>query len=180
MALRRCGRSRRINLFAPAIEDLSLPDRISRELSGRGLAATAVTVEVTEDVIVSNLDSVRTVLNRLRGSGTRVSIDDFGSGYSALSYLRDLPADEVKLDRSFISSILFDGRAAAVVSAVVELAHSLGLTTVAEGIENAATADRLRELGCDVGQGFYFSPPLTADEMFDALAADPASLPVRR
>ena len=65
-------------------------------------------------------------------------------------------------------------------SGVVELAHSLGLTTVAEGIENAATADRLRELGCDVGQGFYFSPPLTADEMFDALAADPASLPVRR
>jgi EAL domain-containing protein (putative c-di-GMP-specific phosphodiesterase class I) len=169
-----------VNLSAPAIADLSLPDRISRELRSRGLTATAVTVEVTEDVIVSNSDSARIVLNQLRESGTRVSIDDFGSGYSALSYLRDLPVDEVKLDRSFISSILFDGRAAAVVSAVVELAHSLGLTAVAEGVENAATADRLRELGCDVGQGFYFSAPLTADDMLDAVAADPVSLPVRR
>jgi diguanylate cyclase (GGDEF)-like protein len=169
-----------VNLSAPAIADLSLPDRISRELRSRGLTATAVTVEVTEDVIVSNSDSARIVLNQLRESGTRVSIDDFGSGYSALSYLRDLPVDEVKLDRSFISSILFDGRAAAVVSAVVELAHSLGLTAVAEGVENAATADRLRELGCDVGQGFYFSAPLTADGMLDAVAADPVSLPVRR
>lgn len=169
-----------INLFAPAIADLSLPDRVAQALRDRGLTAAALTVEVTEDVIVSNIDSARTVLNRLRESGTRVSIDDFGSGYSALSYLRDLPVDEVKLDRSFVSAVLADPRAAAVVSAVVELAHSLNLTTVAEGVEGFATANRLRELGCDVGQGYYFSRPLTADEILDALATGPGSLPVRR
>lgn len=169
-----------INLFAPAIADLSLPDRITHALRDRGLTPAALTVEVTEDVVVSNIDSARTVLNRLRESGTRVSIDDFGSGYSALSYLRDLPVDEVKLDRSFVTSVLVDGRAAAVVSAVVELAHSLNLTTVAEGVEDAATANRLRELGCDIGQGYYFSAPLTADEVLDSLVTGPGSLPIRR
>ncbi len=169
-----------INLFAPAIADLSLPDRITQALRDRGLRPAALTVEVTEDVVVSNIDSARTVLNRLRESGTRVSIDDFGSGFSALSYLRDLPVDEVKLDRSFVTSLLVDGRAAAVVGAVVELAHSLSLTTVAEGVEDAATANRLRELGCDIGQGYYFSPPLTADEVLDSLVTGPGSLPVRR
>lgn len=169
-----------INLFAPAIVDMGLPDRIASALRDRGLSPAALTVEVTEDVIVSNIDNARIVLNQLRESGTRVSIDDFGSGYSALSYLRDLPVDEVKLDRSFVSSVLADSRAAAVVSAVVELAHSLGLTTVAEGVEDAATANRLGELGCDVGQGYYFSPPKTSDEVLDSLVTGPGSLPVRR
>jgi len=98
-----------------------------------------------------------------------VAIDDFGSGYSALSYLRDLTIDEVKLDRDFIAPILVDPRAAAVVRAVVNLAHELGLTTVAEGVENAETAARLREYGCDVGQGYFFSAPLSAEAVADLL-----------
>lgn len=164
-----------INIFAPSIADLTLPERIVRALTDRGLGATALTVEVTEDLIVNDIDNARTVLNHLRDNGVRVSIDDFGSGYSALSYLRDLPVDEVKLDRSFISSVLTDSRAAAVVSAIVELAHALGLTTVAEGVEDAQTANWLREMGCDVGQGYYFSRPLTADELLDSLAGRPGS-----
>ncbi len=105
----------------------------------------------------------------MRRKGIRVAIDDFGSGYSALSYLRDLPIDEVKLDRSFIAPILVDQRADAVVRAVVKLCHVLGLTTVVEGVEDAETAARVREYGCDVGQGFYFSRPVTSEELLELL-----------
>lgn len=168
-----------INLFAPSISDPGLPDRIAQALTDRGLSAAALTVEVTEDCFLHNVGSAQSVLNRLRECGTRISIDDFGSGYSALSYLRDLPVDEVKLDRDFIVAVPVDRRAAAVVSAVVDLAHALGLITVVEGVENAATADRLRALGCDVAQGYYFSPPLGADELLDRLTRSPAPVSVR-
>jgi diguanylate cyclase len=115
------------------------------------------------------MDRTKTVLNQLQEHGIRIAIDDFGSGYSALSYMRDLTVDEVKLDRNFIAPIPADQRAAAVVRAVVNLAGELGLTTVAEGIETAITADWLREHGCHVGQGYYFSPPLTADKLREIL-----------
>lgn len=160
-----------INFFAPSIVDLRLPDQIAHALAERGLGAAALTVEVTEDLFMTNIGNARAVLNRLRESGTRVSVDDFGSGYSALSYLRDLPIDEVKLDREFIASVLADPRAAAVVSAVVSLARALGLTTVVEGVETAEVAAVLKDLGCDVGQGYYFSPPLTLEELLEVLSA---------
>jgi EAL domain-containing protein (putative c-di-GMP-specific phosphodiesterase class I) len=109
------------------------------------------------------------VLDALRRQGVRIAIDDFGSGYSALSYLRDLPIDEVKLDRQFVAPVLMDWRAAAIVRAVIDLAHVLGVTTVAEGVENAETAAKLRGYGCDVAQGYFYSPPLTAVEMLELL-----------
>jgi diguanylate cyclase (GGDEF)-like protein len=158
-----------INLPAPALVDLELPARLMRALDEHRIEAAALTIEITEDLYLDNLDHARAVLNVVRQNGIRVSIDDFGSGYSALSYLRDLTIDEVKLDRDFIAPILIDPRAAAVVRAVVNLAHELGLTTVAEGVENAETAARLREYGCDVGQGYFFSPPLSAQEVVDLL-----------
>lgn len=164
-----------INFFAPSIVDLRLPDQIAHALAERGLGADALTVEVTEDLFVANIVNARIVLNRLRERGTRVSVDDFGSGYSALSYLRDLPIDEVKLDREFVASVLADPRAAAVVSAVVNLARALGLTTVMEGVETAEVAAVLKDLGCDVGQGYYFSPPLTLEELLEVLSADGAT-----
>ena len=160
-----------INFFAPSIVDLRLPDQIAHALAERGLGAAALTVEVTEDLFMTNIGNARSVLNRLRESGTRVSVDDFGSGYSALSYLRDLPIDEVKLDREFVASVLADPRAAAVVSAVVNLARALGLTAVVEGVETAEVAAVLKDLGCDVGQGYYFSPPLTLEELLEVLSA---------
>ena len=143
-----------------------------RALDEHRIAAAALTIEITEDLYVDNLDHAGDVLNLLRQNGIRVAIDDFGSGYSALSYLRDLAIDEVKLDRDFIAPILVDPRAAAVVRAVVNLAHELGLVTVAEGVENAETAARLREYGCDVGQGYFFSPPLSAQQVVDLLVRD--------
>ncbi len=111
------------------------------------------------------------MLERLRHRGIRIAIDDFGSGYSALWYLRELAIDEVKLDRHFIAPIRIDARAAAAVRGVVDLAHVLGVTTVAEGVENAETADRLREYGCDVAQGYFYSPPVSAAAMMNMLAS---------
>lgn len=151
-----------VNMFAPDLKDEALPDALCRALHSRDLAPALLTVEITEDLILNDIDRVTAVLHRLREQRIRVAIDDFGSGFSALSYLRDLPIDEVKLDRQFISSITEDTRAAAVIRAVIDLTHELDLTVVAEGIEDAGTADWLRDHGCDVGQGYYFGAPVSA------------------
>ena len=158
-----------VNLFAPSLANLGIPAQITTALADRGLDPRVLTVEITEDLFLDDMERTRTVLDQLRHSGIRIAIDDFGSGYSALSYLRDLPIDEVKLDSTFIAPIPVDERAAAVVRAVVDLCHTLNLTTVVEGVEDAETAARLREFGCDVGQGYHFSPPLTSDELLELL-----------
>ena len=154
-----------INLFAPSMADLRLPATIAAALSDRGLAAGELTVEITEDLFLDNMDRAKLVLTQLREYGVRIAIDDFGSGYSALSYIRELTVDEVKLDRQFIAPMLTDRRAAAVVRAVINLTRELGLSTVAEGIENAATATWLREHGCNIGQGFFLSPPVSSRQL---------------
>lgn len=151
-----------VNLFPPSLTDLELPNRIVRILEAGGVATDRLTVEITEDFLLGNTRRARTVLETLRERKIRVSIDDFGSGYSALSYLRELPIDEVKLDREFIAPMLTDDRAEAIVSAMIDLAHRLDMTCVAEGVEDSATAVRLAEHGCDIVQGFYCSPPVTA------------------
>ena len=151
-----------VNVFAPDLKDAGLPDALCLALHSRELAPSLLTVEITEDVILNDIDRVTAVLHRLRDEDIRIAIDDFGSGFSALSYLRHLPIDEVKLDRAFISSITEDKRAAAVVRAVIDLTHELEVTVVAEGIEDAGTADWLREHGCDIGQGYLFGEPVAA------------------
>ncbi|QEN17282.1 EAL domain-containing protein [Mycobacterium sp. ELW1] len=154
-----------VNLFAPSVANSALPATITHALAERGLPPTALTVEITEELFLDSTERTRAVLEELQSNGIRIAIDDFGSGYSALSYLRDLPIDEVKLDRSFVAPILTDARAAAVVRAVVDLAHVLDLTVVVEGVEDADTAALVRELGCDVGQGFFYGVPVTADQV---------------
>ena len=154
-----------VNLFAPFLRDDELPDTLVRALERRGLPAELLTVEITEDLVLSEVDMVTSVLRRLRRHGIRVAIDDFGSGYSALSYLRDLSIDEVKLDRHFIASVATDERAAAVVRAVIDLAHDLEITVVAEGVEDSVTASWLQRHGCDVGQGYYFGRPVAAERI---------------
>uniref|UniRef100_A0A5Q5BJ25 Diguanylate cyclase/phosphodiesterase n=2 Tax=unclassified Mycobacterium TaxID=2642494 RepID=A0A5Q5BJ25_MYCSS len=161
-----------VNLFAATMADTDLPDKIVAALESRGLAPAGLTVEITEDLILPDFKRTCAVLQELRRRGVRVAIDDFGSGYSALSYLRELPIDEVKLDRRFIGPIIWDPRAGEVVRAVVSLAQTLGLTTVAEGVENAETAERLRDYGCDVAQGFHYSPPLSAPGVTALLRAE--------
>jgi diguanylate cyclase (GGDEF)-like protein len=161
-----------VNVFAPSLGDLGLPKQIVNALARRRLRTDALTVEVTEDLLLEDMNRTRTVFDRLRENGIRIAIDDFGSGYSALSYLHDLPIDELKLDRQFIAPVLVDWRAAAIVRAVIDLAHVLGVTTVAEGVEDAATVARLREYGCDVAQGYYYSPPVDAVAMLEMLSSN--------
>jgi diguanylate cyclase len=167
-----------VNLFAPFLRDLELPNRLHGALNRRGLCPQALSVEITEDLVLDNVGRTRAVLQRLRERGIRIAIDDFGTGYSALWYLRELPIDEVKLDRQFVAPILTDPRAAAVVRAVVDLAHELDITTVAEGVEDGETAARLRDYGCEVGQGFYYSPPVAAAATGALLARDRGVVPL--
>ena len=159
-----------VNLFAPFLRDTRLPDILREALHAVDLPAELLTVEITEDLVLSELELVTSVLRRLRKDGMRVAVDDFGSGYSALSYLRDLPIDEIKLDRHFIASVTTDNRAAAVVRAVIDLAHDLQITVVAEGVEDGATADWLRDQSCDVGQGYHFGKPIDAAGVPDLVA----------
>ncbi|HEX7427122.1 MAG TPA: EAL domain-containing protein [Mycobacterium sp.] len=166
-----------VNVFAPSLGDLDLPTHIASALAVRELSPEDLTIEITEDFLLDNIDRTRTVLERLRQRGIRIAIDDFGSGYSALWYLRELAIDEVKLDRQFIAPILVDARAAAVVRGVVDLAHVLGVTTVAEGVENAETAEKLREFGCEVAQGYFYSQPISAAAMMNRLASGQAKRP---
>jgi diguanylate cyclase (GGDEF)-like protein len=154
-----------VNLWARSLGEDTLPDRILSVLDVHGMSARLLTVEITEELMVADFDKGRAVLNRLRAAGIRVSIDDFGSGYSTLTYLRELPIDEVKLDRDLIAPILYDRRAATIARSVIELAEEFGIASVAEGVENDDTARWLRQFGCDVVQGNYFSGPLPAGEI---------------
>jgi diguanylate cyclase len=128
-------------------------------------ARQLVTVEITEELVVADFGKGRTVLNRLRDAGIRVAIDDFGSGYSTLTYLRELPVDEVKLDHHLVAPILYDRRAATIARSVIELTAEFGIASVAEGVENEETVKWLRKFGCDVVQGNYFCGPLPAGEI---------------
>lgn len=154
-----------INLWAPSLDEDSLPDRILSVLAAHGMSASSLTIEITEDLLVADLAKARAVLNRLREAGIRVAIDDFGSGYATLTYLRELPIDDVKLDRQVIEPILHDERAATIARSVIELTTTLGLATVAEGVGDAETAHLLKEYGCDAVQGNFFSPPLPAADI---------------
>ncbi|WP_082614303.1 putative bifunctional diguanylate cyclase/phosphodiesterase [Mycobacterium sp. Root265] len=158
-----------VNVFAPSLSDLALPETVERALEERGLPHEVLTVEITEDLLLDNHERARAVIERLRQGGVRVAIDDFGSGYSALSYLRELYVDELKLDRGFVTAVLDDRRAAAIVRAVIDLANELGLTTVAEGVEDPETATLLRDYGCQVAQGYLYSAPLTPPDMLSLL-----------
>lgn len=165
-----------VNLFAASLGDLELPGQILDALAARDLHPQALIVEITEDLLVDDMTRARSVLHSLRDAGVQISLDDFGSGYSALRNLRELPIDELKLDHDFIASLLTDQRAAAIVRAVIDLARDLGVATVAEGLENAETAERLLEYGCDMAQGFYYCAPIGAPEVLELLNTTPTRL----
>jgi diguanylate cyclase len=154
-----------INLWARSLDEDTLPDRIMSVLDAHSMSASSLTVEITEDLVVADLSKGRAVLNQLREAGIRVAIDDFGSGYSTLTYLRELPIDDVKLDYELIAPILYDERAAKIARSTIELAAAFGITSIAEGVEDRETAHRLREFGCDAVQGNFFCRPLPAREI---------------
>ena len=161
-----------VNLSASSLMDAHLPEHTMAMLAARSLPARCLQLEITEEFPMADRDRARAVLTRLRANGIRIAIDDFGTGYSSLAYLRDLPVDELKLDRSFIAPMRGDVRAAALVASTIALAHSLGLQMVAEGVEDDVTYDELRRLGCDEAQGYFMSRPIPAAELTRWLLAD--------
>ncbi|WP_305787432.1 putative bifunctional diguanylate cyclase/phosphodiesterase [Symbioplanes lichenis] len=132
---------------------------VTRALAVAGLPSSAVTLELTESVLMTDPDAAVASLSSLRELGVQLSIDDFGTGYSSLAYLRELPVDELKIDRAFIARAELTGEDLALVRTIVELGHILGLRVVAEGIENAAQLEALRRLGCSYGQGYHLCRP---------------------
>jgi EAL domain-containing protein (putative c-di-GMP-specific phosphodiesterase class I) len=127
-------------------------------------------LEMTESVLLTDTDENLTQLQRLKALGVTLAMDDFGTGYSSLAYLRRYPMDILKIDRSFVDKLCGDREDEALVRTIVRLGRSLGMTTVAEGIETVGQLVTLRELGCDLAQGFYLSRPLPAVEAERVLA----------
>ena len=158
-----------VNLSARQFTQNDLIDDVGSTLARTGLEAEALELEITESVLMDQSEAGIRALRDIRGLGVRLVLDDFGTGYSSLSYLKHLPLDTIKIDRTFVAGIE-EPADRSIVEAVISLAHGLGIGVVAEGIESESQADRLRELGCDLGQGYLFSRPVSAERTFDAPA----------
>jgi EAL domain-containing protein (putative c-di-GMP-specific phosphodiesterase class I)/CRP-like cAMP-binding protein len=133
-----------------------------KQVGSCGVPTKQIKLEVTESVIMDNPERVGSILGEIKQTGSRLSLDDFGTGYSSFSYLHQYPFDVLKVDRSFVCRMVESTRNQGIVRAIVGLAHDLGMEVVAEGIERAEEADLLREIGCEFGQGYRFSKPLSA------------------
>jgi diguanylate cyclase len=160
-----------VNLSAHNLLDDQLPDQIAALLVTHGVPAELLVLEVTESAIMTNPDRARRLLQRLHELGVRISIDDFGAGYTSLGQLKALPVSELKIDRSFITTIADDVDDQHIVGSIIDLGHNLGLTVVAEGVETPQALAALAGLGCDVAQGYYYSRPMTHD-VFDRWRRD--------
>ena len=164
LALRQTGLvlTLSINLSTRDLLDLELPQKFAALLGKHRVPATSFCLEITESAIMDDPERALATLERLSALGFRLSIDDFGTGYSSLAYLKRLPVDELKIDRSFVMNMVDDADDAKIVRSTIDLAHNLGLTVVAEGVENARVFDALRELACDEAQGYYMGKPMPA------------------
>jgi diguanylate cyclase (GGDEF)-like protein/PAS domain S-box-containing protein len=151
-----------VNLSAHQLADPQLPADVIAAVTVSGLAAERLCLEVTESVLMDDVTTSIAVLSELRAAGVRIVIDDFGTGYSSLSYLRRLPVDGIKIDQSFVAGLGHASEDNAIVSAIVQLGHSLGLTLTAEGVETPEQAGMLRRMGCDTAQGYLFGRPAPA------------------
>ncbi|MBR0567652.1 EAL domain-containing protein [Azoarcus sp. L1K30] len=154
-----------VNLSAMQLRAGDLTDRVANALGSSGLHPHLLELEITESSIMEKPQEAAALLGKLKRLGVQIAIDDFGTGYSSLSYLKLFPLDHLKIDRSFVSDIETDANDAAIVAAAVSLAHNLGLSVIAEGVETPVQVARLYELGCDELQGYHFSIPLPADEI---------------
>ncbi|MBC7732005.1 MAG: EAL domain-containing protein [Bacteriovorax sp.] len=153
-----------VNLSTRDLLDIELPQKFDALLVKHRVPAEAYCLEITESAIMDDPQRALGTLNRLSALGFKLSIDDFGTGYSSLAYLKRLPVDELKIDKSFVLSMETDLDDAKIVRSTIDLAHNLGLTVVAEGVENAKAWDLLRELNCDEAQGYHMGRPMPASE----------------
>ncbi|MGZ5063855.1 MAG: sensor domain-containing protein, partial [Usitatibacter sp.] len=168
-----------INLSARQFGDKGFLDMVVRVLAETGLPAHCLELEITESQVMRQTDGMNQLLTRLSEMGVQLAIDDFGTGYSSLSYLKRLPIQKLKIDQSFVRDITVDPNDTAIVVAIINMARSLELETIAEGVETADQLALLRSKGCQVGQGFFFSVPLAAQEIYPLLRANRVALPPR-
>jgi EAL domain-containing protein (putative c-di-GMP-specific phosphodiesterase class I) len=151
-----------VNLSVKQLADPSLVEHVKTILEEHGIVPRTLNLELTETALMTNLDGARSALADLRNLGVRLKLDDFGTGYSSLGYLSALHFDSLKIDRSFVQRMANDVESHAIVESVAKLAHALGMTLVAEGIELEEHIVELLRMGCEVGQGFYFSTAVEA------------------
>jgi EAL domain-containing protein (putative c-di-GMP-specific phosphodiesterase class I) len=153
-----------VNMSTQNLND-PLPEQIGELLAHWRTPASRLRIEITESALMADPERAMGVLFRLREMGVRIAIDDFGTGYSSLTYLKRLPVDEIKIDRSFIKDMVADDDDTAIVRSTITLGHDLGLSVVAEGMEDRATWDLLAALGCDVAQGYFVARPMAPQEL---------------
>lgn len=153
-----------VNISARNLQDRNFVQQITEVLTQMEFAPEQLIFELTESAIMLDPAGAKRKLVELHQRGVRFAIDDFGTGYSSLSYLKELPVSQLKIDRSFVAN-LAEASSAAIVKGTIDLAHNLGLRVVAEGVEDQAAADALRDMGCDVGQGYYFGHPLPPEDL---------------
>jgi diguanylate cyclase (GGDEF)-like protein len=153
-----------VNLSAVQFSQQDLLKHILNTLNEAGISPGQLELEITESTIMQNIDAAASTMRALHCSGMHISIDDFGTGYSSLNHLKRFPINTVKIDRSFIRDITTDSDDTAIVSAIISMAHSMGLRVIAEGVETGEQLEILRDLQCNEIQGFLFSPPVSADE----------------
>jgi len=161
--VRHPGLSVAVNVSARSLDDADFSDRVWDILARTGADPASLTLEITETAAMADTAAVAAVLTRLRIRKVNLSLDDFGTGFSSLVELHRMPFSELKVDRAFVSAMETDREARVIVKAIIGLAHTLGLQTVAEGVETEGTLEMLRDMGCDVAQGFGIGRPMTAD-----------------
>jgi diguanylate cyclase (GGDEF)-like protein len=177
-ALRHCAEFRfrgldirvGVNLSANNLRERDLPDFIDRALRTWDVPASSLVIEVTETAVLGGAEAISDTFGRLKALGVRLSIDDFGTGYSSMNYLANMPFDEMKIDLSFVRDMVSVPAHERIVRSLIDLAHNLGLTVVAEGVESEPTRARLAELGCDCIQGYFASEPLEPEKLLAAYA----------
>ena len=158
-----------INLSARQFSDRGFLDMVTRVLAETGLEPSCLELEITESQVMRQTEGMIMLLNKLSEMGVQLAIDDFGTGYSSLSYLKRLPIQKLKIDQSFVRDITVDPNDTAIVVAIINMAKSLDLDTIAEGVETAGQLALLRSKGCHVGQGYYFSAPVRAEVLYPLL-----------
>ncbi len=167
-----------INISPTQLRDPSMPGQIRSATERSGFPPRQLVVEITESGLVGNMELALAITGELKELGVRLALDDFGTGYSSLRHLHSLHLDEIKIDQSFVQSMSYRRESRKIAAAIVGLGHSLGLTTVAEGVEDKAHADMLFYLGCELGQGWLYGAPVTAAELPAVMAKEAQAPPV--
>jgi PAS domain S-box-containing protein len=158
------------------LRDLSLPRQIRKATEQSGFPCNRLTIEITESGLVDNFERALKITSELKAMGCALALDDFGTGYSSMCHLQALPIDELKVDRSFVAPMTNTRASRKIVAAIIGLGHSLGMVTVAEGVETEEQAEMLLWLGCGMGQGWFYGHPVTADQIPRLVRAAPRKL----